>query len=248
MLGVSSIEEARKIDADVVLDKAIHSDLPPHTWSAVIDDVFCKAPTSEWFLQPGHVECPLLMSSTDIEMNMSPRVSTRDELRALAESLNGVDVERFMAAFEGADDEASIRQKGQIAAIDLAIHAINRMGGRTSYRSGCAVSPPRFPVGITPAPSTPPTSGSIFETLAKCWRPFTGKHYDLARQMCDSWANFMRNGDPNGMGTDGKPLPEWPRLTPEHPVRMEFADTATATDAAPSPLMEVLLDAYVNTH
>ena len=24
-----------------------------------------------------------------------------------------------------------------------------------------------------------------FETLAKCWRPFTGRHYDLARQMCE---------------------------------------------------------------
>jgi len=29
---------------------------------------------------------------------------------------------------------------------------------------------------------------------------------------------------------------------------MEFADTATPGDATPSPLMDVLLDAYVNTH
>ena len=35
----------------------------------------------------------------------------------------------------------------------------------------------------------------FFETLAKCWRPFTGKHYDLARQMCDYWCNFIKSGE-----------------------------------------------------
>ena len=48
-----------------------------------------------------------------------------------------------------------------------------------------------------------------FETLAKCWRPFTGKHYDLARQMCNYWTNFARTGDPNGPDADGTPMPEW---------------------------------------
>ena len=38
----------------------------------------------------------------------------------------------------------------------------------------------------------------VFETLAKCWRPFKGKHYDLARQMCNYWTNFAKTGDPNG--------------------------------------------------
>ena len=48
-----------------------------------------------------------------------------------------------------------------------------------------------------------------FETLAKCWRPFTGKHYDLARRMCNYWTNFARSGDPNGQDADGTPMPEW---------------------------------------
>ena len=59
-----------------------------------------------------------------------------------------------------------------------------------------------------------------FETLAKCWRPFVGKHYDLARQMCNYLCNFIRCGDPNGNDADGTPMPTWKTLTPESPNAM----------------------------
>ena len=57
----------------------------------------------------------------------------------------------------------------------------------------------------------------MFETLAKCWRPFTGEHYDLARKMCNYWTNFAKTGNPNGMDQDGTPLPEWRSSAPEEP-------------------------------
>jgi para-nitrobenzyl esterase len=49
----------------------------------------------------------------------------------------------------------------------------------------------------------------FFETVQKCWRPFNGMHYDLARKMCDYWCNFIRTSDPNGIGYDGRELPKW---------------------------------------
>ena len=49
----------------------------------------------------------------------------------------------------------------------------------------------------------------FFETLAKCFRPFTGVHYDLARTMCDSLANFIRTGNPNDRKGINSLLPEW---------------------------------------
>ncbi len=48
-----------------------------------------------------------------------------------------------------------------------------------------------------------------FESLGKCHRPFNGKNFDLARQMCDMFANFIKTGDPNGRGSDGRILPQW---------------------------------------
>ena len=48
-----------------------------------------------------------------------------------------------------------------------------------------------------------------FETLAKCWRPFVGKHYDVSRMMCDYLCNFIKTGNPNGKDSQGNDLPEW---------------------------------------
>ena len=62
----------------------------------------------------------------------------------------------------------------------------------------------------------------FFENLGKCWRPFKGRHFDLARQMCDYYANFIKTGDPNGNGWDGEPLPEWKPYSDGDRAEMEF--------------------------
>ena len=63
-----------------------------------------------------------------------------------------------------------------------------------------------------------------FETLMKCWRPFDGHHFDLARKMCNYWTNFAKNGDPNGNDKDGTPMPTWTPYTKENPSSIQFFD------------------------
>jgi len=48
-----------------------------------------------------------------------------------------------------------------------------------------------------------------FETIAASRRAFVGRHYDLARQMCNYLTNFVKCGNPNGDDPDGSPMPEW---------------------------------------
>ena len=84
----------------------------------------------------------------------------------------------------------------------------------------------------------------FFETLAKCWRPFVGKHYDLARQMCNYWANFIRSGDPNGKDSTGEDLPRWEPYTPKAPYGMRFADQAEFSREQPSDMMQFLVRQY----
>ena len=69
-----------------------------------------------------------------------------------------------------------------------------------------------------------------FETLNKCWRPFDGHHFDIARKMCNYWTNFAKTGDPNGPDHDGTPMPEWKTYSKEAPNQMLFYDEVRATD------------------
>ena len=78
----------------------------------------------------------------------------------------------------------------------------------------------------------------VFETLAKCWRPFTGKHYDLARQMCNYWANFFKSGNPNGPDNDGTPMPEWKEFTADTPNMMWFNDACEPIVDEPSDVIK----------
>ena len=39
-----------------------------------------------------------------------------------------------------------------------------------------------------------------FGTLKRCWRPFTELDYKLSSEIIDYWTNFMKYGDPNGLG------------------------------------------------
>ena len=85
----------------------------------------------------------------------------------------------------------------------------------------------------------------FFETLAKCWRPFTGKHYDLARLMCNYWANFIKTGDPNGRDADGSRMPQWEKFTPDTPNAMYFGDGFVEYGREePSDLMKFLVKEY----
>ena len=63
-----------------------------------------------------------------------------------------------------------------------------------------------------------------YDALARCDRPFTGKHYDLARQISSYWTNFVKTGDPNGKDTAGFELPKWESFTSENDFLMLFTD------------------------
>ena len=104
----------------------------------------------------------------------------------------------------------------------------------------------RFDVPV-PGWDNPGTFHSVdlwffFETLAKCWRPFTGVHYDMARKMCNYLCNFIKTGNPNDAGEGGagicylpvreayrerlarqaEVLPEWLPFSADKPLCMNF--------------------------
>ncbi len=69
----------------------------------------------------------------------------------------------------------------------------------------------------------------FFENVPKCWRPYDGSHYALSKRMSGHWINFIRTGDPNGIGYDGKTLPVWSKCSSED----TSADEMIFTEALP---------------
>ena len=84
-----------------------------------------------------------------------------------------------------------------------------------------------------------------FATLAKCWRPFAGRHYDLARQMCDYFCNFIRTGDPNGEDQFGEKLPRWDAWSEETPCTMCFLRGGASPETAPLPPLKRFLSGRI---
>ena len=64
----------------------------------------------------------------------------------------------------------------------------------------------------------------MFGTLDRCWRPFDEKHHRLSDLMIDYWTNFAKNGDPNGLASDGTQLPSWPRYTQQTYTTQVFTE------------------------
>ena len=155
----------------------------------------------------------------------------------------GDDAEEFLSFFSHPATKESLEKEGLLHAIGFAIRA----AAKSNAENG--VQQPLYAYNFDPEIpgwDNPGTFHSVdlwffFETLAKCWRPFTGKHYDLARRMCDYWVNFIRCGDPNGVDSQGQQLPAWPVLAADDPAWMVFSEGAQAEKWAASPLESFLL-------
>ncbi|MCI6304963.1 MAG: carboxylesterase family protein [Subdoligranulum sp.] len=68
----------------------------------------------------------------------------------------------------------------------------------------------------------------VFKTFMRAWRPWTGRDFELARDMNTYWANFAKNLDPNGKG-----LPQWTPYTAQKPEVMVFGNEKTEMQRLP---------------
>ena len=249
-LGVHDLKEARAVDAVTLRDRALAWD-GLHGWAKsfgeAVDGVFSTRNSQQWFLQEDRVRCPVLFGCTDSEFMAFPPAENWQELKDFARSAFGDRAETFLQFFPKDASAEEIRKIGRVSSIDFACRAASIVNSRSAHP--VPMYNYVFAADI-PGEDHPGTFHSVdlwffFETLAKCWRPFEGRHYDLARQMCDTWANFIKTGDPNGPDSHGKPLPEWRRMTPDDPCRMRFGDGAVPETAPADPLMSFLLERYL---
>ncbi|WP_338556451.1 carboxylesterase family protein [Paenibacillus sp. KS-LC4] len=243
-IGVSTLEEARKLDAVYIRDKMLEFG---GLWGTVVDHQYCNGNPYDLLLKGQFHKVPIMLGNTASEFLSVPAVSSVDEFRAMAVEMFGEEAEEYLKLFAAHSEnveelisQASVNHIEYAARVSVKANSDSGNGVPMYYYT--------FDADI-PGWDNPGTFHSVdlwfhFETLAKCWRPFVGKHYDLARQMCNYLANFISTGDPNGKDSTGEDMPSWKPCTAEAPYGMKFADKAEFVAEPPSEVMQFLVRQY----
>ena len=197
-MGVKSLAEARKLDTQTLRKK--WDEYGGHaksiqTWIPIRDDLFIKQDFFDGMINNTITPVPLIVGHTTDEFLFKPQNAPAD-----AEP---------------------------IRPIQLAVEKYQELCEKNG-----STAPNYYYVFDVPIPGwdNPGTFHSVdlwfwFETLAKCWRPFKGMQYDVARQMCNYLCNFIKNGNPNGKDCDDVALPEWKPYTTTEKDRIIFKES-----------------------
>ena len=239
-LGVKSLEEARKVDAQKIWDVAVGQG--GFNWGSVIGDSFLPDTPANIILRGEENDADLIIGNTGDEFLFSPVVDSVEALEAYVRR-------KFPNC---ADEYLKIAKKDAESIEDMRRNATynNFEMGNMLWLDHNARNPkhkmyfyrfdPEIPGWDDPGAFHSSDLWFAFESLAKCWRPFTGKHFDLARQMCNYWTNFARTGDPNGNDADGTPMENWETYSAENRKVMFFGDRPELQAVAHSDFFDFL--------
>lgn len=232
------------LDAVYIRDKILEHG---KFWGTVIDQLYCTGNPYDLFLKGQHHKVPVMLGNTSSEFFSVPDARNREEFRAKAVELFGGEAEEYLKLCEvDSGNLEKMLHKASVSNIEYA----SRVAVKANSDSGSGI-PMYYYIFDADIPGWdhPGTFHSVdlwfhFETLAKCWRPFVGKHYDLARQMCNYLAYFIGTGNPNGKDSSGEDLPLWKPCTSEAPYGMIFADKAKFVEESPGEVMQFLVENY----
>ena len=247
-LGVNSLEEARKLDAFYIRDKYGEFAASKGNFLAMdgrflscIDDKFMKMNPMKAFFTGDRVKVPVMSGNTADEFLDVIFAKDDVEYEEKVKEIFGDYAEEFMKYPES---KVKIPMGyAPINGIELTTKAAFLAEENNDNKQDCYYY--RFNPHI-PGEDNPGTFHSVdlwffFETLAKCTRPYTGKYYDLARQMCNYFSNFIKNGNPNGADIDGTMMPEWKPYTKNSKNEMEFTTDGAVAKVEDYKLKELLI-------
>ena len=200
-IGCASIEEARSVDSITLRDKYKEYASSHPRFVPCIDGVYAKEDPYKLMLEAKLPDVPFLTGYT------------RDEF---------LDVLPISADPNDDRIKADIITRNGQRLINTVQNSVRNVAN-THVRS--TLDAPMYVYMFGPDIPGPDKPGAFhscdlwffFETIQKCWRPYNGLHYELARRMCDYFSNFIKTGDPNGTGYDGKALPEWKKISSKDP-------------------------------
>jgi len=227
-LGVKTVEEARMLPAEVIAQTGLGR-FPGRKlmfWTPVVDGKYLVEHEREAILS-GHIHnVPIMLGGTRGE-SVPRETMPIGSFREFAHRRYGDKADELLSLCDFTSQEAFDAQysreilfgefyQGCIAYVK----ALSRLG-RPVYSY---VFDHDIPGEDHPGSYHGSDMWFVFDSLGHCWRPFEGRHYDLARQVSAYWANFVKTGDPNGCDRYGETLPRWEPFTEGDPFTISFTD------------------------
>ena len=245
-LGVKTLEEARKLDAKKVYEVSANRAL--YYWGTIIGDNFMPDYPVNFFKNNTRNNIPIMAGNTADEFAVIPKGDTLEELEQYAKSTFGDKAQEYLSLIKkGSSTIEEMKAKGTYNSFELGdVLMLDYNSANKTSDAYYYIFDPEIPGWDNPGSFHSSDLWFAFETLAKCWRPFTGKHYDLARQMCNYWTNFAKTGNPNGLDADGTPMPEWKAYTSDQRGAMRFGDTPEMIGPNEDGVFNFLRNGYMN--
>lgn len=214
-LGVNSLAEARALSGEELLHRW-NPGLPVQRYP-VVDGYVLPQSNRDRVNQGLTPDMPVLIGYTGMEGLSFAR--NRANLEELIRDTMGEKAEEYLTLCPEDGPEFQVYQKAmatemlQSAAEDYA--ETREAQGKGDTYVFCVE---RMLPGDEMGPFHASDLWYVFRTLTRAWRPWEAEDYMLAYACNTYWANFAKNGTPNG---DRKPsLPEWTPYTRENPQTM----------------------------
>ncbi len=236
-LGVRSLDEARKIDAKELFEKY---NAFGHRWGFVKDGYYIVENPVKRILEGRWNKIPLIIGHTGNEFMEKPDPKIIEEFKDYI-------CKKYQNDADSREDNY-VEEMCKTDAVNMCEIGNLMWCEHNTEKQDTTIYCYRFDPEIPGDDAGSFHSSELwftFETLAKCWRPFVGKHYDLARQMCNYWTNFAKKGNPNGLDADGTPMPEWRPYTKEEPYIMLFGDKPGKDPERPTKLLKFMAELYL---
>ncbi len=249
MIGTQSLAELRAISAQELLEATSKPGIP--RFPTTVDGYFFPKSPVAVFAAGQQAQVPLLVGWNSQESGpqgiLGKAEPTRENFTDAVKKMYGDQADALLKVYDAPTD-ADVTQTATDMAGDRFIgfgtwkwsDTHTRTGGKPVYRYLYAQPRPQTRAGGAAAKGASHSAeieyalGNLPTNRVYDWQP---EDYKVSEITQGFFANFVKTGDPNGLG-----VPQWPAVQPDKPATVMYIDAESKAQIEPHRARYLLLD------